>query len=210
MNLLLNRRRMIFARTIKPSDKLPKGYSAIEYLESSGTQYIDTGFVASVDMEVSVNLQLLATTSARYIFGRYESSRQFYLYTAARNSVYQYGWGSSYRDVNFPIDTTRHVFRLYSDGVLSYLDIDGVNIESRSTNAQAGGDLHFTIFRGGPSSLGAGIPQRIYDCIIKVEGVKTMHLIPALRKEDNVVGMYDIVGEQFLTNEGSGDFNYVI
>lgn len=33
-------------------------------------------------------------------------------------------------------------------------------------------------------------------------------LIPAMRDLDSVVGMYDLVSNTFLTNAGSGTFNY--
>ena len=39
-------------------------------------------------------------------------------------------------------------------------------------------------------------------------GNMVMDLVPAMRDSDSVVGMYDIVGNTFLTNAGFGTFNY--
>lgn len=33
-----------------------------------------------------------------------------------------------------------------------------------------------------------------------------MNLIPALRKSDNVAGLFDTIGHGFYTNNGSGSF----
>ena len=58
------------SREQEPSGRLPKGYTELEYLESSGTQYIDTGFNANQDTQVVMDCTLLSnTTSAAAFFG---------------------------------------------------------------------------------------------------------------------------------------------
>ena len=45
-------------------------------------------------------------------------------------------------------------------------------------------------------------------CVVNENDSKIMELVPAMRDSDSEVGMYDIVGNTFLTNAGSGTFNY--
>lgn len=42
-------------------DSLPAGYTELEYIQSSGTQYIDTGFRANQDTKVILDVQVLRT-----------------------------------------------------------------------------------------------------------------------------------------------------
>lgn len=44
---------------------------------------------------------------------------------------------------------------------------------------------------------------------IKIYNASSMligNFIPCYRKSDNVIGMYDLVGNKFYTNQGSGAF----
>lgn len=40
--------------------KLPTGYTELEYIQSSGTQYIDTGHIPTVNTKVTMDFQLTA------------------------------------------------------------------------------------------------------------------------------------------------------
>ena len=40
------------------------------------------------------------------------------------------------------------------------------------------------------------------------DGEKVVHdLVPCYRKEDNVIGVYDLIDKAFYTNQGKGEFN---
>lgn len=41
---------------------------------------------------------------------------------------------------------------------------------------------------------------------IYVDNILKVDLIPAVRKSDNVAGMYDVINNIFYTNNGSGTF----
>jgi hypothetical protein len=44
------------------------------------------------------------------------------------------------------------------------------------------------------------INGRLYYLVIEENGTEIMHLLPCRRKSDSVVGLYDIVGNKFLTS----------
>ena len=46
-----------------PAQKLPSGYTELEYIQSSGTQYIDTGFKPNQDTRVVGDMQFMDNTS---------------------------------------------------------------------------------------------------------------------------------------------------
>ena len=47
---------------------------------------------------------------------------------------------------------------------------------------------------------------RIYQLKFTVNGIVEADFVPCYRKSDNVAGMYDLIGKQFLTNAGTGTF----
>ena len=77
------------------------GYTPIEYLESTGTQYIDTGYVPNINTEVRLNIDytfdsiayLFGVTSKDYqtnVFsfsGNYNSSRYFLVFVAGNSKA---------------------------------------------------------------------------------------------------------------------------
>ena len=48
--------------------------------------------------------------------------------------------------------------------------------------------------------------KRVYSCKIKQDNSWVRYFVPAKRKSDNVLGMYDIINGTFYTNAGSGTF----
>ena len=48
--------------------------------------------------------------------------------------------------------------------------------------------------------------KRVYSCKIKQNNNWVRYFVPAKRKSDNVLGMYDIINGTFYTNAGSGTF----
>lgn len=57
---------------------LPSGYKRLEYIESSGTQYIDTGFVPNQNTRVVMDCDFHNTSSTVWLFGaRVSTSKNF-------------------------------------------------------------------------------------------------------------------------------------
>ena len=49
--------------------RLPNAYQEVEYIQSSGTQFIDTGYLITPTTEVSVDYQLTNNNNQDFIFG---------------------------------------------------------------------------------------------------------------------------------------------
>ena len=47
---------------------------------------------------------------------------------------------------------------------------------------------------------------KIYSMDITIDGVKERDFVPCYRKADNVIGLYDLVYNEFYTNQGIGTF----
>lgn len=181
----------------KKSGRLPSAYQEVEYIESTGTQIIDTLYkpnqntklimdcYAGVDEPISVvdsgwTINSFGISSAYFLFG----NGNYYPYSS----------------VTFP---ERHLFELSKDG--GYVDgVKKVSVPSTSFSC----DYSLTILgnhRNGEYSPNGKV-EKIYSYKLYDNGTKVRDFIPCYRKSDNEVGLYDIVNDQFYTNQGTGSF----
>ena len=186
--------------------QLPDGYTRLQYIESTGTQYIDTGVVQDVlnfwvDMDVS-----FANTNGRYLFGvsnnspmyfgraqggPFEMNQQYTSLYSGQNKRVNLQWGKN-------PDNNKMKLLVTIDGRQDYL-----------ISSQDGGVINnnFTLFaNNGGSYLSGKLNGRIYFAKIYKEDILAFDGIPAKRNSDNVLGMYDTVSGNFFTNAAtSGD-----
>ena len=70
----MNRRRLIWQKAQEQSG-LPEGYTALEYIQSSGTQYIDTGRKLTQDSNITIDFKIIGEINRNAgIFGSRESA----------------------------------------------------------------------------------------------------------------------------------------
>lgn len=70
----MNRRRFIWQKAQAQSG-LPEGYTALKYIQSSGTQYIDTGRKLTQDSDITIDFMIVGTKNRNAgIFGSRESA----------------------------------------------------------------------------------------------------------------------------------------
>lgn len=178
--------------------RLPQGYQEVEYIESSGTQYIDTGFV--VNKSDSYVLE---------IDGLFPSQAQAY---QGCNGYMQFITSSKYGisgDSSVAVGN-RNTVRVEYANQTEKLFVDGAQIESKSWSAYDGSDVKLALFRLGDINNGwftGTIAQgTIYGYKVWKNNILVSECVPCVRNSDNVAGVYDIIREQFITNVGSGVF----
>lgn len=170
-------------------------YEVLEYLESSGTQYIDTGFIPSSarSFRFSFDVAFLAE-SDNNVYGTGRTYAGF-LNSMAQFAVYQYI--TQMPDV--PFDTERHTFVL--DGVNRIASVDNTSIALNvGTQASAG---TWSLFAYDATHLNA---SRLWGSKLEENGVLVRDFIPARRLSDSVLGLYDKVNNVFYENAGEGEF----
>ncbi len=186
---------------------LPSGYTALEYIESTGTQYIDTGIAkTSLVFKVEVDVSF-ADSTGRYLIG-YSGSSPNYCGRAS-DGKFEFNYSdrtvmSSGIDERVKIEFGRTVergfeFTVTKNGVSETLSNDYTGTTSTNT---------FTIFGNHSSSTNVSriLNGKIYLAKIFINDELKRDLIPARRDTDDEIGMYDMVSGTFFTNAGSGDF----
>ncbi len=174
-----------------------KPYSKeLEYLESSGTQYIDTGFVPNQNTRVKV---IFSYKSAGYIFASENAwkNASFDLHStlcAYNNTDYQFGALTT--NAIYSADFNKNNFSLQNGTTKTF------------TAATFSSGLNLYLFggnRGG--SLNEAMKGKIYSCKIYDNGAMVRDYIPVLNK-NGVACLYDKVNKQFYYNAGTGTFSY--
>lgn len=184
---------------------LPDGYVELEYIEGSGSQWIDTGVHPGGSTRVTADVEILKSTSISGIFGGrdggQDSGGRFSLW--AINQTFRTDYGTSATQVQVPADG-RHAI----DKSGPVTTIDGTTVQVAQASFSSAGSLYlFTNNEGsgGPDSRGASM--RLYSCSVSQDGTApSREFIPARRESDGAVGLYDRIGAKFYGNDGSGAF----
>lgn len=166
---------------------LPITYDELEWLQSSGTQYINTGVIYSSQTSAEVDFKFINHTAntEQEILAAYESSTDRMQCGIASANIFLDNGGFGY-------DSSLLTDRVLAKGV-----------------GKGNGTLPLFLFaQNETSSAPVHITgtKRVYSCKIKQNNNWVRYFVPAKRKSDNVLGMYDIINGTFYTNAGSGTF----
>jgi len=212
------------SETLTPKEyslKLPKllhsEYTLLDYVESNGNQYINTEFTPTNDnygIEIKLNMLNSIGTANDFIGYRSVDSatyigdmRYLFIYSdrrlAVRNGVNAENSTSAVINLNTIYNLKYENKKLYVNNTLY------VTSTQQSSNPSY---QPFYLFRTNTTGYFSGdlsrFIGRIYYCKLYNNNVLVKHLLPAKRKSDNAIGMYDKVSGTFHTNLGSGNFSY--
>ena len=191
--------------------KEPVRYKLVPYLESNGTQYIDTGIILNFQSSKVVGdaQYVTAPASGNYacIGGSYNNSTDRFL-LGGNSATYIYNQFSSGNAAVVSANTNRNTY--IADFKYGYSSINSTS--GTFTPTQTNINYHFYLF-GTSSNGGAGVSQRssirLYSCQIYDNGVLVRDFVPAQRTTDDVLGLLDRVNNVFYTNKGTGSFTSV-
>lgn len=202
--------------------RLAKTYRQVEYLESTGTQYIDTGIVPTYTDVAETELQFGPTrdaTAKQGLFGTIYDNRRFGVVMGSTSDdphpVYfycGYPWHPA-PDTDIQITVSAATLAQKQKFVLSSAKIQ-LGSETRTPPAvsQSAPEKSFILF-GMWDNDGQAYPfggydfMRCYGMTFTSGGSITHNLIPVERNSDGVLGMLDTVTNTFYTNSGTGTFN---
>lgn len=178
-------------------------YTRLEYIESTGTQYIDTGFKPNQDTKVSIDAQYTSrpTNNNLCLFGARTSSTSnsyYWIYTTLNTC--RSGYNASF-NYEWQIDPTERRVITKDKNITT---VDGVSHSWSYAKFQCVDNMTlFAMNQAGTIQWHAC--ARVYSCQIYDNGVLIRDYIPALRS-DGIAGLYDAVNDVFYAPSGSGNF----
>ena len=186
---------------------LPSGYTQLEYIQSSGTQYINTGFVPSPDTRAVIDAQITAQTAASVAYlgersGSGSSDKTaFALWSMSTGAnVSSDFFGNRVSKAMSTIGT-----RVLIDKNKSSVTINGSTITNRAAAGTATLPVFLLAINEKGASAGYNISAKLFACQIYESGTLVRNFIPC-KNASGAVGLYDLVNAQFYANAGTGTF----
>jgi len=177
---------------------LPKEYQQIEYIQSDGTQYLNTGVMPTNLTGVELTIQdYTETDDYDNLFGVKSGDLFFDL-----NKRYL-----NYRDI-----TNRSHGVLFQNNTIKLnkgeLFVDGVKKISidNSTNFNINKSIYLFARNVSGGSVIRYASFKLLNCKIYENDEIIRNYIPAYRISDDAVGLYDIINNQFYVSGGAGAF----
>ncbi|MFQ6760051.1 MAG: hypothetical protein ACLRFM_01435 [Alphaproteobacteria bacterium] len=199
--------RPIIANNVAPASTTNQpGYTQLEYIASTGTQYIDTGIVfdsGSLKFETDVYVTANLTSEEDFIgnFTGNTTTVGFVGGFARVTFLYSYD-----PNVNVPRvkqnSWQKYIGEFTSDNEM-ILTYDGTTVSATRTKQHNSSPI--VLFRGSASYTPA-THIRLGIVSIYINNTLVRNMIPVRRNSDNAIGMYDTVTKTFFTNAGSGTF----
>lgn len=190
------------------NNDLPVGFTEVEYLQSTGAQYIDTGIVGKNTLRTEITLQELQIAKGTAVFGTFDSdsSHVYYLYQqgspdASFQPPWQVGMGD-FENTSTLVDLNKHTFILDNNEV--YLDGNLLSTFSQQEFTTTRTLLLFNMHKA-DNTLYTAAPQRLYSCKMIDNGTVVRDFIPIL-DSNRIPCLYDRVTRTNYYNQGTGSF----
>ena len=198
-------------------EELPEEYDACEWIESSGTQWINTRYTPLASDRIAMNFSQMQSkpseTYALYCARSADGSCSFSCIHPANqglrfdhHNLSSSGWGLSNVQPG-----GRESICLEADGATSSCTTNGVHVATMNAGTfDVGSELVLLGLHSGTLTdegvtgrvkvrLGA---FRVYDRF----GIPSCDCVPCVRREDGELGLFDLVNRRFLGNSGTGVF----
>ena len=210
----MNRRRLMMLK--KSGGGLPEGYTAVEYIQTSGSQRIDTGVKSSASVGMSVDFCFTDARNNQNLAQAYQPSGNQYLLMVLALSNWQSPDGAVWFVCGYlnamqylkKADTDRHVYHFNADGQYT-VEMDGIQYakaDPSKTTFPADARNLWLFVRNSPYVDGYAY-MKLYSCAIYDGGVKIRDFKPCL-DADGVPCLYDLISKTAFYNQGSGSFTW--
>lgn len=200
---------------VKIPQTLPSTYSPIEYLQFTGTQYIDTGAIVDSNTGFDITFEVLNG----------QSSSPYYNLFGVRGNDSSGGTGETqnfFRIDTIPVDSNsgtefKYGSTVYNSGITNtskiniklinkvYTKPDGSTI-TLSGDITSGLPMYIGCINKAGEAYGNKSSMKLDRFKIYNGSTLTHDFIPVQRVSDKVLGLYDLKTSTFKTNLGSGVF----
>ena len=180
------------------------GYQKLSYIESSGTQWINTGFVTTADTAIECDFTTLNNNDNRAVFcGDWAD----YGHLLVLNTMGINFFGKSCKLSNFVANKHFRVQTIPggSKTVVLYDGDTGAEVSSSNVALTHSGTGEMTLFAARADGYQPAL-CRIHAFKLTHAGTVVRDMVPVVRNADGEAGMYDQANSTFYGNGGSGVF----
>ena len=202
-----------------PAGKWTGEYQKLDYIEASGTQYIDTGHVitstiVSADFEISSGVNVSGNighfggnqdVNSGHAVNFKDSAFGLWIAKQSENGI---GAGSKITNGGAFNAEVKQLVHYEISGNNRTLTVNGSANSGTFSEGSIISANHYRLFSNGcvGGCNDKMLEGRMHWFKLYENGSLVFDLIPVKRLSDNAVGMYDLVSGQFFGNSGTGDF----
>lgn len=182
---------------------LPTEYTQLDYIQSSGSQYIDTGMKFNQNSGVEMQISDLVYRNTK-IFGSRSSatSNNYSILSTSTTVVLDF---YNYNNNRLNETTPTEPITISMNNQVLRVNETTKNIGTYNSFTTPGNAYIF----GASGSYASGYTNasmKLYYCKIWQNNNLVRDYIPCKRNSDNAIGLYDLVNNSFYINAGSGSF----
>lgn len=194
-------------------------YKRVEYIEATGTQYINTGLLDTEGWNAELEIELTAFGNAssstgwtNLIGSNVKTNGTWYrsYFSLNQNKYFVLDVYSNYTATTYKAELNKkYNIEACTFSGNGYLIIDGVTYKTTTVtfSEHIDGAKNIELLKVNDGSTNNMSYGKLYYCKFYDKSKKLIRdFIPCYRKSDNVVGLYDKVNNMFYTNAGTGEF----
>lgn len=180
-------------------------YKRVEYIEATGTQYIDSGYKPTSEvLKYDLEYAITSSTFGFSIMGNNDDTDKYFGIQFWGNQFYV-GTSRALLYKSWTQNQKYHKTVEANNGTLT-VTTDGVS-ESTSYVSSLYKNSSIGLFAcKSDTKVESYGHARIYYAKIYDNNILVRDFVPVVRSRDGVAGMYDMVGHKFYANAGSGSF----
>lgn len=195
----------ITASNYKKPGLLPYGYTQLDYIRSSGTQYIDTGFIPNNNTRVTLDIDCLELGTIPYFGSRKAQNNQpsFTFWVLSTTSIRSdYGTLAKVEVTRSDI-LGRKIVEMNKNNIKF-----GTYTKVNSTQTfNTGINLLLLAVQSSTTTVDARrMKAKLYSCQVYDNGTLVRNFIPC-KNPSGVIGLYDSINNKFYNNAGTGTFS---
>lgn len=180
---------------------LPSGYKRLESIQSSGTQYVDTGFQPNQDTRVFCDAVFVASSTAYWLFGARNGNQDRTFGFLTYDNQYRSDYSTSTDEYLTEVQSGR--FTVDKDGNVTKINGETARASTAGT-FQCTHNLYL-LANNNNGTVGGQCSATLYACQIYDNGTLVRDYIPC-QTTAGEIGLWDDVNSVFYGNDGTGAF----
>lgn len=186
---------------------LPSAYQEVEYIEGGSGQYLATNlnFNHNTFLEIRGKSYISASGERACIASEYSGGSNLSVEVTSGLRLYNNGSPDFTNSGLLFNNISSYSISFNRTAQTCTITCNGTVVSKSALYGNSGTTFNLFVDKALRFTTFNKIHRLYYFNIIK-DNLNYCYLIPCYRKSDNVIGMYDLIGNKFYTNQGTGAF----
>ena len=189
-----------------PADVFKTEYEQLKYIENKGNAFVDTGHLfKNLDKKIEIRFQQIGASNTAHLFGASSNTNSNYVLNSYGGYTVWVG-RQPYTQMSVTAGQTYDYSLEIKDGVLRQI-VNGAVSTAIVPKVQAERTFYLFDVNTGKRLLSYKAAQvKLYHARIYDGGMMVRDYIPAKRRRDGVIGLFDLVKNKFYTSPNGVEF----